>query len=683
MTSDKLDVLVIDMQPITPAIGGGRQRLLGLYHALGEGIAATYVGSYDWPGEAPRDHQLTPGLREIVIPLSDAHHAAAREAAEGFYGRVVIDCLFSRQGQLSPEYMAAVRQHIPAADVVVFSHPWAYPLFAQDLSANQLIVYDSQNVEAVLRTDLHGDVEGSEAILNVVVEDEYALCRAADLILTCSHDDRETFAKLYDLPMGKLRVVPNGIFALGDDVRTETTTLAAKDELGLSGRSLAVFVGSNYGPNNDAARFIATDLAFSLPDVVFGLIGGCVGPLQGLNLPDNVKLLGILDEADKQRWLRAADVALNPLRQGSGTSIKMFDFMAAGVPVLTTAPGARGIVHTGNPAYRLSSRKHTARVLRGLLENEAERRELAARGRRLVEDFYAWERISPRLGRVLRAFRKAKHSGRPLFSVIVPSYERPDHLDRLFACLSAQKERDFEVICIDQSKIAWAGAQKDWGFPLTYVHTAVRGAVKARNAAGELAVGEILAFTDDDCEPRPDWLSHARLILATPGVVGIEGKVESDHANDEHWRPVTNVAFVGLGFMTANLLVRNDVFQALDGFDLSFDEPHFREDTEFGWRMQEVGGVPYGEDVRVFHPAHRRDHERESSAERARFFEKDALLYKKHPDRYMRLFLAEGHWHSTPGFWEHFERGAEKYSVDITEIVSQYREMHADLEEAR
>jgi hypothetical protein len=173
----------------------------------------------------------------------------------------------------------------------------------------------------------------------------------------------------------------------------------------------------------------------------------------------------------------------------------------------------------------------------------------------------------------------------------------------------------------------------------------------------------MIAFTDDDCEPLPDWLSGAAPLIADDTLVGIEGRVESDHLDDPDWRPVSNVAFTGLGFMTANLMVTNEAFQRLDGFDLRFDEPHFREDTDFGWRLQGLGNVPYRNDVRVYHPAHRRDIARESSAERNKFFEKDALLYKKHPERYRDLFLAEGHWRSTPGFLEHFLLGMTKYDV--------------------
>ena len=105
-------------------------------------------------------------------------------------------------------------------------------------------------------------------------------------------------------------------------------------------------------------------------------------------------------------------------------------------------------------------------------------------------------------------------------------------------------------------------------------------------------------------------------------------------------------------------------FQALDGFDMAFDEPHFREDTDFGWRLQGLGQVPYANGVVVYHPAHRRDIARESLVERNRFFEKDALLMAKHPERFKTLFFAEQHYRLTPGYWENLERGIFKYRTD-------------------
>ena len=142
-------------------------------------------------------------------------------------------------------------------------------------------------------------------------------------------------------------------------------------------------------------------------------------------------------------------------------------------------------------------------------------------------------------------------------------------------------------------------------------------------------------------------------------------------ARDETDRQIFEAAS-GIGFMTANLMVRNAAFQQLGGFDPAFDSPHFREDTDFGWRLQAIGEVPYATDVEVFHPAQRRDIQRESQAERNRFFEKDALLLKKHPEKYRQLFFMEGHYRKTDGFWANLRRGLELYGVSLPEWMASF-----------
>ncbi len=241
--------------------------------------------------------------------------------------------------------------------------------------------------------------------------------------------------------------------------------------------------------------------------------------------------------------------------------------------------------------------------------------------------------------------------------MVIPTYERHEQVDKLMSRLTRQVERDFEIIIVDQSGTPWPGRHHDYGVPVTYFHTRVKGAVMARNTGAALAAGEIIAFTDDDCLPDSEWLLNARPYFDNPAVVGIEGRVTSDHPGDPAFRPVTNVGFTGLGFMTANLLVRSAAFQLLGGFDLQFDHPHFREDTDFGWRMQDCGAVPYAGDVSVFHPAQPRARERESLAARASFFRKDARLYRKHPDRYRDLFFRERHFDSYPGFARYLMAG--------------------------
>src|SRR4051812_39670363 len=99
-------------------------------------------------------------------------------------------------------------------------------------------------------------------------------------------------------------------------------------------------------------------------------------------------------------------------------------------------------------------------------------------------------------------------------SVVVPTYRRPDLLDR---CLSALVAQDFdpaacEVIVADDAAgdetrrqvEKWAGASR---FALRYVAVGPpHGPAAARNAGWRAARGEVVAFTDDDCVPDPGWL---------------------------------------------------------------------------------------------------------------------------------------------------------------------------------
>ena len=99
----------------------------------------------------------------------------------------MIDVAFPHLAHHSPEYVQAARTHAASADVVVFSHPWVYPLVKDLLRQRpQLVVYDAQNVEGVLRLELLRDDPFGARLATHVAALERDLCRAADLVLTCS-----------------------------------------------------------------------------------------------------------------------------------------------------------------------------------------------------------------------------------------------------------------------------------------------------------------------------------------------------------------------------------------------------------------------------------------------------------------------------------------------------------------
>jgi glycosyltransferase involved in cell wall biosynthesis len=656
-------VAIFDMQPIDPPTGGGRLRLLGLYHGLGGDLSARYVGAYDWEGPKRRYKRLSATLEEQLIPLSAAHFAAAKSESLAAGGQGVIDVTFYRLAALSPDYLAAAREAAREADIVVFSHPWAYPPLREDLDPDrQMIVYDAHNMEGMLRLALLDDGGAGTDIVRDVVREEYALCHAAHLILACSHEDRSAFIDFYGIAPQRTRVAANGAFTRTLKPPTALEKTKARKALGLGSGPVALFLGSRYGPNVEAARFIASTLAPALPEVRFVIAGG-VG--EGISSPFHrgLRVTGPLSETEKRLWLHAADIAINPMFGGSGTNIKMLEFMAAGLAVVSTPIGARGLLSDGENLI-VADPSIFAATIASLAADSARASCMAAAARQCAERHYSWETISWDLGEMLARHRRVLGRAQPFFSVIVPTYERAASLSVLVEGLAKQSWRDFELIIIDQSAEPWPERDRDFGLDLHYVHTDVRGAILARNRGADIAAGRVLAFIDDDCQPSPDWLAAAWAQFSKRDIAGLEGLITSDRRHHPDWRPVTNKGFKGIGFMTANLFVRADVFHRIDGFDIAFDNPHFREDTDLGWRIQAVGVIPFCRDAVVHHPAQPRSLERESMAVRSAFFEKDALLLRKHPEKYVELMRRECQWKHNPNFWTYFVQGLKRYGVE-------------------
>jgi glycosyltransferase involved in cell wall biosynthesis/GT2 family glycosyltransferase len=655
-----LRVSVLDMQPISPPVGGGRLRLLGLYHGLGSDCAAEYVGTYDWPGEPARTNRLSQTLLERTVPLEDAHFTAARAWSDRAGGRVVIDVTFPQLAHLSPAYVAAARRSAAAADVVVFSHPWVFPV-VRDLLADKLVVYDAQNVEGVLRARLLGDHPVGEVLARQVALLEAALCREADLVLACSLEDRDAFHRIYGVPLADIVVVPNGAFTAAVRPAGAAERQRARAAVGVGEAPLCLFLGSLYPPNLEAATWIAERLAPALPEVTFAICGGVGEALRHLARA-NLLVTGQISPARRDDYLAAADLAVNPMLSGSGTNVKMLELMAAGLPVVTTPVGARGIDCRREEPFLVAEVAELADAVRRVVADPQLAARLGRTARRHAEVRFSWETISERLGHLLRHAWRHRGRSRPFFSVVVPTRDRPEKLAGLLRCLQMQTYRDFEVVVADQSRDEPPPLPDD--LDVSLLRPRVAGAVRARNAASFCAGGEVLAFVDDDCQPMADWLAKARRRFDNPLTVGVEGRIMG-HPGEPgaHW--VCNDGVRGLGFLTANLFVRREAFVRASGFDESFEDPHFREDSDLGWRLLDLGEVPFGDDVLVYHPPHDAP-VGEEWLERA--FANDALLYRKHPYAYRCLQAREPH-AGTDRYRRGLLRGAAAHGVDVAPLL--------------
>ena len=231
----------------------------------------------------------------------------------------------------------------------------------------------------------------------------------------------------------------------------------------------------------------------------------------------------------------------------------------------------------------------------------------------------------------------------PVFSVIVCTR---NGADRIGACLDAvgRMEGRFETIVVDDGSADATAEFVKRSFPMVkLIEFEPCGLSAARNAGAKVASGEVLAFTDDDCEPDREWLIRLAKILTAGDFAAAGGPNIPPPPRDWH-QAVVSAASGAPGHVMlddveaehlpgCNLAVRREAFEAVGGFD-----PLFRtagDDVDFCWRLHDAGfRMAFAPDAFVWH--HRRTHVRAYLRQQYGYGKAESLLMAKHPHRFTR-----------------------------------------------
>jgi glycosyltransferase involved in cell wall biosynthesis len=179
----------------------------------------------------------------------------------------------------------------------------------------------------------------------------------------------------------------------------------------------------------------------------------------------------------------------------------------------------------------------------------------------------------------------------PTATVVICTRERPDDLRRALTALTALRHEGHELLVVDNAPASDATSQVVASYPgVRYVVERVRGLNAARNRALREARGDVVAFTDDDALPEPEWLgallpnfSDRQVSCVTGLTLPLELETEAQELFEQHCTFVRGfrrrvfdatadsplaVGPVGAG---ANMAVRRRAILDLGGFDERLD----------------------------------------------------------------------------------------------------------------
>jgi len=191
----------------------------------------------------------------------------------------------------------------------------------------------------------------------------------------------------------------------------------------------------------------------------------------------------------------------------------------------------------------------------------------------------------------------------PVVSVVIPTFNRVELLHECLTALETQQmaKEAFEVLVVDDgstdSTIDLLETQS-CASPITirWFRQSHGGPAAARNLGVRHAQGNLIAFTDDDCIPAPDWLGALTAELPDDATcAGVGGPIRCAQETSvsryidraklvSHWIEDGVVEYL----ITANALYRATYLIEIGGFDTGFLLAG-GEDVDLSYRLRRSG----------------------------------------------------------------------------------------------
>jgi glycosyltransferase involved in cell wall biosynthesis len=223
---------------------------------------------------------------------------------------------------------------------------------------------------------------------------EAGACRAAKKIIAVSDADARVLHSLYGA--SRVSSVPTGV-----DIAYFTPACSTPPTQDL------LFLGAmDWRPNIDGLHWFASQVLPFIrarrPDCSLQVVGrNPAADIRELARSDKrVHVTGTVDDVRPYLWKSA--VSIVPLRIGGGTRLKIYEAMAAKIPVVSTSVGAEGLdVRDGENIFIADSPQDFADRCVALLDDSDARQRMAANAWEIVSACYSWQVVSRKFEQLL------------------------------------------------------------------------------------------------------------------------------------------------------------------------------------------------------------------------------------------------------------------------------------------
>ena len=402
-------ILAFNDYPARSRDSGGQARILNLLGNLdADVILVTFGPTFDVL-------RLAPNIMGMLVAKT-AEHLESEEKLNAGQPLSVNDSTASCFVASNSAMRAIVADLAQRVDAVIFEHSYMTPILdvIDTVRPDLPIIYSAHNVECRHRVEMLKAHSKGVQLGIFVAETERKLVSRADLVVCCTEADATVFAEMG----ANTLVVANGCVPVDRTLQSETKRVLGSECLRVG------FLGSSHGPNVEAALFILQHLAPALPEVRFELVGSVCDAI-GDPRPENVVRHGVVDEIAKSDILSSWSVALNPVQSGGGSSLKLPDFMAHGLPTINTAAGARGFDVERRGAGLVLDRAEFASALNRILGDALLRQKMSEAASQYAREDLSWGALAKPYNRELQELLAS--SGRftapqPRRSLLVVTY---------------------------------------------------------------------------------------------------------------------------------------------------------------------------------------------------------------------------------------------------------------------